>query len=867
MAEGPPMKRQFFVPEVIQTSMMDCGPASLKALFGGHGVYLSYGRLREACQTDVDGTSIDTLESVAQELGLDARQSVIPADFLFIKDTASLPAIVVVLMPGGGTHFVVVWKAMGGLLQVMDPAVGRVWVDRKRFMKSVYMHEQEVPCAAWEEWSQTSAFTAAVEQRLCALGVAPRVWADRAHLDAALRLAESLVEAQKLKPGTEAEEFLVLCERNREQIPGEFWHVRETEDCGNVIVRGIVLLTATGLRREVALEQLPESLSAVLKEPPPRLWAPVWEAIRASGWLLPGSIVVALIAAAAGTAFEALLFRGMLTLAWHLNLGSQRLAASAVTIGFLGGLLALEWHSSLGLLRLGRHLELRLRTKFLLKIPRLSDQYFRSRLISDMAFRAHSLQLLRGLPELAGQFIRTAASMLFMVVAIAWFYHNVAWWATLAALAAVGIPLLFQPPLNERDLRCREMSGALSRFYLDALRGVRAIQAHCAERTMQATQSLQLGQWAEAGLRRQRLRVGAEALQMAVTFGLTIVIVVQQSGRTGNVPDLLLLIYWVVSISAAGQQLASIALALPTLRNTMLRFMEPLGSAEEKIAEGTSQKSAGAVRVDIENVTVISGGHSILQNITLSSAPGEHIGIVGSSGAGKSSLVGLLLGWHKPSVGNVEIDGAPLDAQRLFQLRREMAWIDPEVQLFRTSLLDNLTYGNGEDAGQSWDAVLEAADLTGVLERLPEGLQASVGEGGALLSGGEGQRVRIGRGLGRAAVRLAILDEPARGLDRRHRVNFLRSARKHFAGATLFCITHDITETLEFDRVLVIENGRICEQGPPKQLLKMAGSRYKALYEKDQAVQRVWSNLQCRRLRMDGGQLSETKEARAWTSA
>jgi ABC-type dipeptide/oligopeptide/nickel transport system ATPase component len=98
-------------------------------------------------------------------------------------------------------------------------------------------------------------------------------------------------------------------------------------------------------------------------------------------------------------------------------------------------------------------------------------------------------------------------------------------------------------------------------------------------------------------------------------------------------------------------------------------------------------------------------------------------------------------------------------------------------------------------------------------------------------------------------------------------VNFLCNARKHFAGATLFCITHDITQTLEFDRVLVIENGRICEQGSPKQLFKMPGSRYKALYEKDQAVQRVWSSLQCRRLRMDGGQLSEPTEARAWTSA
>jgi ABC-type bacteriocin/lantibiotic exporter with double-glycine peptidase domain len=861
------MKRRFFVPEVVQTSMMDCGPAALKSLFGGYGVYLSYGRLREACQTDVDGTSIDTLESVAQEMGLDARQALVPADTLFLKNSSYLPAIVVVMMPGGGRHFVVVWAVKGNLIQLMDPAVGRVWVDRRRFLMSIYMHEQKVSRSSWEEWSESSEFTSGIEQRISALKIVLRMWADRAHLDAALRLARCLVETGKLKRGEETENFLNLCERNPEQIPNEFWYARKTEDLGTVLLRGVVVMTATGQRREVAIESLPESLAAVLKEPPPRLWVPVWEAIRASGWLLPGSIVVALLAVEAGVAFEALLFRGLLSLAWHLNVSGQRLGAFVVVIGFLAGLLALKWHSTMGLLRLGRHLELRLRTKFLLKIPRLTDRYFRSRLISDMASRAHSLQLLRELPALAGQFIGLTASLAFTVTAIGWFYPNVAGLAALAAVAAVGIPLLFQPAVIERDLRCREMSGTLSVFYLDALRGVRAIQAHCAERTLQASQTVQLGQWAEAGLRRQKLLIAAEALQMACTFGLTVLIVVRQAGQSGNVRDLLLLIYWVISISTLGEQLAAIAWSPATIRNTMLRFMEPLGSQVEKVAEAAKASGTGGVQVEMNNVAVVSGGHTILQDITLSVAPGEHIGIVGSSGAGKSSLLGLLLGWHKPAVGTVQIDGAPLNTQQLFQLREETAWIDPEVHLFRAPLLDNLVYGNEDHATKLWDSLLKEADLAGVLERLPEGLQASVGEGGALLSGGEGQRVRIGRALGRSGVRLALLDEPARGLDRRHRSNFLRSARRHFEASTLICITHDVTETLEFDRVLVIEEGRICEQGSPKQLYKMAGSRYRTMFDKDQAVQRVWTALPCRRLRMSDGKLSENEDARAWTHA
>src|SRR5262245_6182880 len=99
MATTP--RRHLFVPEVIQTSAMDCGPASLKALFEGVGIPVSYGRLREACQTDVDGTSIDTLEEIAVQLGLDAEQVMVPVDHLLCAEAQSLPAIVVVQLPNG----------------------------------------------------------------------------------------------------------------------------------------------------------------------------------------------------------------------------------------------------------------------------------------------------------------------------------------------------------------------------------------------------------------------------------------------------------------------------------------------------------------------------------------------------------------------------------------------------------------------------------------------------------------------------------------------------------------------------------------------------------------------------------------------
>jgi ABC-type bacteriocin/lantibiotic exporter with double-glycine peptidase domain len=867
------MKR-FLVPEVIQSSVMDCGPASLKALFGGFGLYLSYGRLREACQTDVDGTSIDTLETMAQALGLDAAQVVIPSDLVLLPTSDCLPAIVVMRLAGGATHFVVLWSVHGPLVQIMDPAAGRIWMHHRRFLDSLYLHEQMVTREMWEEWSQTDVFTAGLKGRMRALGIDPHLWnesiGDRAVLDASLRLARTLCDAGKLTPGAEAEQFLDLCAQNPGQIPPEFWTVRKTPDGDQKrMMRGAVLVVAAGKREEASSEPLPQSLEAVRNEPPTRVWLPVWEAVREGGWLAACLIVLALLVSAAGTVIEPLLFRGFFDLARHLKLPGQRIGAITAMICFLGGLLALEWPALTGLLRLGRHLEMRLRARILMKIPRLHDRHFQSRLISDMAFRAHTLQLLRHLPEFAGLFVRLTASLIFAAAGITWFYPGVALPAVLAVIVAVGVPLLFQPALASRDLRFREFSGALSRFYLDALLGLRPIKAHGAARTLRTLHSEQLGQWAEAGLRLQSVFVRAEVLQMAVTYVPVIALVYREALRTSSPAGLLLLAYWAVSIPTLGQELASIAWDMPALRNTLWRLLEPLGAPEEEIPQvaPAAAKTSG-VGLEIEKVTVVAGGHVILEDIDLSVAPGEHIAVVGLSGAGKSSLASLLLGWHKPQSGSVTVDGAPLDAERLTQLRRHTAWIAPEVHLFQASLLDNLNYGNGSDSTGRVGLAIQGTDLLSVLERLPDGLQTALGESGALVSGGEGQNVRIGRAMARPDVRLAILDEPARGLDRKARRSLLARARQHFAKATMIFVTHDVRDTLDFQRVLVVEQGRIIEQGSPRELYEKTDSRYRTLCDQETITrQRLWSGSSWRHLKMSSGVLNETTEACEWTAA
>ena len=164
-------RRRWLVPEVVQTSGMDCGPAVLACLLGGYGIRASYGRLREACHTGVNGTSIDALEDVANLAGLEAQQTIAPVEHLALDCAELLPAIVLTRQPTGLLHFVLVWSRHGSRLQVMDPAVGRRWVPVDDFLTEVWLHEFAVPSVEFEAFAASPAFRDPLRDRIARLGL------------------------------------------------------------------------------------------------------------------------------------------------------------------------------------------------------------------------------------------------------------------------------------------------------------------------------------------------------------------------------------------------------------------------------------------------------------------------------------------------------------------------------------------------------------------------------------------------------------------------------------------------------------------------------------------------------------------------
>ncbi|MBU0492018.1 MAG: ATP-binding cassette domain-containing protein [Chloroflexi bacterium] len=895
------------MPEVVQTSGMDCGPATLKCLLEGLGIPVSYGRLREACQTDIDGTSIDTIEDVAVQLGLVAKQIMIPTDHLLLPGFQNLPAIVVVRLPSGISHFVVVWSLHGPFVQVMDPATGRRWLTGRRFMDEVYIHTHPVSASAWREWAGTEGFCGPLRRRLADLRIEePEIeqlfdtalqdpgWYSLATLDAAIRIVSTVTDAGALERGAEAGELLdrFFHQARQEQpgksatIPPSYWSVYPlSEDPGSeerVLMRGVVLVRVLG-PREVAQAETAElpvaaptplspELVAALKEPPARPELEVLHALREDGLLTPTVLIVALALAAAGVIIEALLLRGIMSIGSSLGLVGQRVEMMGILIAFAVAFLLLELPITATVLRLGRRLETRLRIAFLSKIPRLGDRYFRSRLMSDMTHRAHGLRQLRTLPILGVNFLRQLFQIILTAAGVIWLEPRSAPIAILATVFAISMSFVTQPLLAEQDSRLRTHLGALSRFYLDALLGLIPIRTHGAERALRREHEGLLVEWVRAGLDFYRVEIIVQAVGALVSSGFAIWILFNYVAQGGEASGVLLLFYWTLSLPALGQALAETAQQYPIQRNSLLRLLEPLGAPDEVEDEGPAvpdmspavepqPSRASGVAITLENVTVQLSGHTILTGVDLTLRAGEHVAIVGPSGAGKTTLVGLLLGWHRPAAGRILVDGVPLRGERLQTLRQETAWVDPEVQLWNRTLLDNLYYGvERQDLGAATPIgqAIEGADLFGVLERLPSGLQTVLGESGGLVSGGEGQRVRLGRALLRPHARLALLDEPFRGLDRPKRRQLLADARQNWRDVTLICVTHDVGETQDFERVVVVEEGRIVEDAPPDVLAARPDSRYRALLEAENAVRRgLWEGADWRRLWLEDGQLSE----------
>ena len=196
--------------------------------------------------------------------------------------------------------------------------------------------------------------------------------------------------------------------------------------------------------------------------------------------------------------------------------------------------------------------------------------------------------------------------------------------------------------------------------------------------------------------------------------------------------------------------------------------------------------------------------------------------IVGPTGAGKTTVVNLLVRFFDPSSGRVTVDGHDLRTLRIRSLRQQVAMVLQEPFIFPLSVADNIAYGRPDATRAEIEAAAVAANAEAFIRALPGGFDAVVGERGATLSGGEKQRLSIARALLKDAP-ILILDEPTSALDARTEMLLLDALRRLMRGRTTFVIAHRLSTIRDADRILVLDHGEIVEQGRHAELMLLGG--------------------------------------------
>lgn len=272
----------------------------------------------------------------------------------------------------------------------------------------------------------------------------------------------------------------------------------------------------------------------------------------------------------------------------------------------------------------------------------------------------------------------------------------------------------------------------------------------------------------------------------------------------------------------------------------MTHYARVMGEAEEgleeliipyEIVDTTSalKLQMGDGAIDWQQVSFEFGDNKVFQDFNLSIKAGQRIGLVGSSGAGKTTFVSLLLRQHELSGGAILIDGQDIKAVTQDSLRQAIAIVPQEPMLFHRTIKENIAYGKPDATDEEIVNVAKKAHAHDFIVQLEKGYDTLVGERGVKLSGGQKQRVAIARAMLKDAP-ILILDEATSALDSESEVEIQKALHELMAGKTVIAIAHRLSTLREMDRVIVLEDGQIVEDGK-HDVLKDAGGTYQRLWK------------------------------------